>query len=132
MLTAALMILVLIGLVLSLFFAYVNVIPKNVLRFIAYIFLVISTIETVFIVWVVGYALSSDWTLWSLSFNDFWKEQLSAIYFIKEWFYTWFWNDFLDLLFVFLPAVVFLGIRTTFTTVLGFWALAVSRKPFSS
>ena len=77
---------------------------------------------------MVGYALSSDWTLWSLSFNDFWKEQLSAIYFIKEWFYTWFWNDFLDLLFVFLPAVVFLGIRTTFTTVLGFWALAVSRK----
>ena len=128
MLTAALVILVLIGLVLSLFFAYVNVIPKNVLRFIAYFFLVISTIETVFIVWVVGYALSSDWTLWSLSFNDFWKEQLSAIYFIKEWFYTWFWNDFLDLLFVFLPAVVFLGIRTTFSTVLGFWALAVSRK----
>ena len=128
MLTAALVILVLIGLVLSLFFAYVSVIPKNVLRFIAYFFLVISTIETVFIVWVVGYALSSDWTLWSLSFNDFWKEQLSAIYFIKEWFYTWFWNDFLDLLFVFLPAVVFLGIRTTFTTVLGFWALAVSRK----
>ena len=84
MLTAALVILVLIGLVLSLFFAYVNVIPKNVLRFIAYFFLVISTIETVFIVWVVGYALSSDWTLWSLSFNDFWKEQLSAIYFIKE------------------------------------------------
>ena len=128
MLTAALVILVLIGLVLSFFFAYVNVIPKNVLRFIAYFFLVISTIETVFIVWVVGYALSSDWTLWSLSFNNFWKEQLSAIYFIKEWFYTWFWNDFLDLLFVFLPAVVFLGIRTTFTTVLGFWALAVSRK----
>ncbi len=128
MLTAALVILVLIGLVLSLFFAYVNVIPKNVLRFIAYFLLVISTIETVFIIWVVGYALSSDWTLWSLSFNDFWKEQLSAIYFIKEWVYTWFWNDFLDLLFVFLPAVVFLGIRTTFTTVLGFWALAVSRK----
>ena len=128
MLTAALVILALIGLVLSLFLTYVNVIPKKVLRFIAYFFLVISTIETVFIVWVVGYALSSDWTLWSLSFNDFWKEQLSAIYFIKEWFYTWFWNDFLDLIFVFLPAVVFLGIRTTFTTVLGFWALAVSRK----
>ena len=128
MLMAALVILVLIGLVLSLFFAYVNVIPKNVLKFIAYFLLVISTIETVFIIWVAGYAFSSDWTLWSLSFNDFWKEQLSAIYFIKEWIYTWFWNDFLDLLFVFLPAVVFLGIRTTFTTVLGFWALAVSRK----
>ncbi len=128
MLTAAFVILALIGLVLSLFFVYVDVIPKSVLKFIAYFLLVISTIETVFIVWVVGYALSSDWTLWSLSFNDFWKEQLSAIYFIKEWIYTWFWNDFLDLLFVFLPAVVFLGIRTTFTTVLGFWALAVSRK----
>lgn len=128
MLTAAFVLLALIGLVLSLFFVYVDVIQKSVLKFIAYFLLVISTIETVFIVWVVGYALSSDWTLWSLSFNDFWKEQLSAIYFIKEWIYTWFWNDFLDLLFVFLPAVVFLGIRTTFTTVLGFWALAVSRK----
>lgn len=128
MLTAAFVILALIGLVLSLFFVYVDVIPKSVLKFIAYFLLVISTIETVFIVWVVGYALSSDWTVWSLSFNDFWKEQLSAIYFIKQWIYTWFWNDFLDLLFVFLPAVVFLGIRTTFTTVLGFWALAVSRK----
>lgn len=128
MLTAAFVIIALIGLVLSLFFVYVDVIPKSVLKFIAYFLLVISTIETVFIVWVVGYALSSDWTVWSLSFNDFWKEQLSAIYFIKQWIYTWFWNDFLDLLFVFLPAVVFLGIRTTFTTVLGFWALAVSRK----
>jgi hypothetical protein len=66
--------------------------------------------------------------LWSLSFDAFWREQLPAIYFIKEWLYSWIWNDFLNLFFVFMPAVVFLTIRTMLTTFLGIWALAASKR----
>ncbi len=77
--------------------------------------------------WVLVYIAISDWSLWGLSFDVFWREQLSVIYFIKEWLYSWFWNDVLNFFFVFLPAVVFLTLRTTITTVLGFWALAASK-----
>jgi len=80
------------------------------------------------LIWVLVFVAISDWSLWGLSFDDFWREQLSAIYFIKEWLYSWLWNDVLNLFFVFMPAVVFLTLRTTITTVLGFWALAASKR----
>ncbi len=54
--------------------------------------------------------------------------QLTAIYFVKQWLYTWFWNDLLDFFFVFTPAVVYLSVRTTLTSVLGFWLVAASKR----
>ena len=119
----------LIAMIIVLLVLYARRIPKNILRFLAILMLVISTIESALIVWVLVYVWNSDWTLWSLSFNDFWKEQLTFIYFIKEWLYTWFWNDFLNFLFAFLPALVFLLVRTMFTTVIGVWFLKLSRQP---
>ena len=101
---------------------------KQFLKVFGYFFLSVSFIETLILFWIFVYVAISDCTLWNLSFDTFWREQLSALYFLKEWLYSWLWNDLLNLFFVFLPAVVFLTLRTTITTVLGFWALAASKR----
>ena len=116
------------GLVIYLLVSNVDYIPKQFLKFLGYFLLCASSVELLILFWVLVYIAISDWSLWSLSFDVFWREQLTGIYFIKEWLYFWFWNDFLNLFFVFLPAVVFLTLRTTITTVLGFWALAASKR----
>ena len=128
MLAAAITIIALVGTITFVFVRYADSWPKPFLRTVGYLFLIVSTIELIILFWVLGYVAISDWSLWGLSFDAFWKEQLSAIYFIKEWLFTWFWNDLLNLLFVFLPAVVFITLRTIFTTFLGFWALAASKE----
>ena len=116
------------GLVIYLLVSNVDSIPKQFLKFLGYFLLCASSVELLILFWVLVYIAISDWSLWSLSFDVFWREQLTAIYFIKGWLYSWFWNDFLNLFFVFLPAVVFLTLRTTITTVLGFWALTASKR----
>ena len=116
------------GLVIYLLVSNADSIPKQFLKFLGYFLLCASSVELLILFWVLVYIAISDWSLWSLSFDVFWREQLTAIYFIKEWLYSWFWNDFLNLFFVFLPAVVFLTLRTTITTVLGFWALTASKR----
>jgi len=127
MLVAGLVTVVFVGLVIYLLVSNKGSLSKTFLKFLGYFLICVSTIELLILFWVLIYVAVSDWTLWSLSFNAFWREQLSAIYFIKEWLYSWLWNDLLNLFFVFMPAVVFLTFRTTITTVLGFWALAASR-----
>ncbi len=128
MLVAGIVAIVGFGLVIYLLVSNVDSIPKQFLKFLGYFLLCASSVELLILFWVLVYIAISDWSLWSLSFDVFWREQLTAIYFIKEWLYSWFWNDFLNLFFVFLPAVVFLTLRTTITTVLGFWALTASKR----
>ncbi len=128
MLVAGLVVIAFGGLVIFLLVSNVDSLPKPFLKFFGYFLICISSVELLILFWVLVYIAISDWSLWSLSFDVFWREQLSAIYFIKEWLYSWLWNDLLNLFFVFLPAVVFLTLRTTITTVLGFWALAASKR----
>ena len=128
MLVAGMVAIAFVGLVIFLLVSSVDSLSKPFLRFLGVFLLCASSIELLILFWVLVYIAISDWSLWSLSFDAFWREQLSAIYFIKEWLYSWFWNDVLNFFFVFLPAVVFLTLRTTITTVLGFWALAASKR----
>ncbi len=128
MLVAGMVTIAFVGLVIFLLVRSVDSLSKPFLRFLGVFLLCASSIELLILFWVLVYIAVSDWSLWSLSFDAFWREQLSAIYFIKEWLYSWFWNDVLNFFFVFLPAVVFLTLRTTITTVLGFWALAASKR----
>jgi len=128
MLIAGIVVIVFAGTLIFLLVSNVDSIPKPFLGILGYFLILVSTIELAFLIWVLVYVWITPWTLWGLSFDAFWREQLSFIYFIKVWLYSWFWNDLLNLFFVFLPAVVFLTIRTTITTVLGFWALAASRR----
>ena len=117
-----------VGLILFLFVRYAARIPRPWLKALGHLLLYVSVVETVLIIWILVYVWNTDWTWWSLSFNDFWREQLAPIYFIKEWLYSWVWNDMLDVVFVFLPALVFLVVRTTFTTCLGLWSLNLARR----
>jgi hypothetical protein len=117
-----------LGLVIFLLVSNVDSLSRQFLRGIGYFLLFVSSLELLVLFWVLVYIAISDWSLWGLSFDAFWREQLSAIYFIKEWLYSWLWNDLLNFFFVFLPAVVFLTVRTIITTVLGFWALTESKK----
>ncbi len=128
MLVAGMVTIAFAGLVIFLLVSSVDSLSKPFLRFLGVFLLCASSIELLILFWVLVYIAISDWSLWGLSFDVFWREQLSAIYFIKEWLYSWFWNDVLNFFFVFLPAVVFLTLRTTITTVLGFWALAASKR----
>ncbi|MDH3378793.1 MAG: hypothetical protein OEQ39_17855, partial [Gammaproteobacteria bacterium] len=128
MLVAGMAGLVFLGLVIFLLVSNVDSLSRQFLSGLGYFLLVVSTLELLVLFWVLVYIAISDWSLWGLSFDAFWREQLSAIYFIKEWLYSWLWNDLLNFFFVFLPAVVFLTLRTIITTVLGFWALAASKK----
>ena len=128
MFVAGLVVIVFAGVLIFLLVSNVDVIPRPFLRILGYLLLGGGTIELLLLFWVLGYVVVSDWSLWSLSLDAFWREQLAGLYFIKTWLYTWFWNDLLNLFLVFLPAVVFLALRTTITTLLGLWALAASRK----
>jgi hypothetical protein len=128
MLVAGMVGIAFLGLVIYLLVSNVDSLSKRFLRIIGYFLLCVSALELLILSWVLVYVAISDWSLWSLSFDAFWREQLSAIYFIKEWLYSWLWNDLLNFFFVFLPAVVFLTLRTIITTVLGFWALTESKK----
>ena len=128
MLVAGMVTIAFVGLVIFLLVRSVDSLSKRFLRFLGVFLLCASSIELLILFWVLVYIAISDWSLWSLSFDVFWREQLSAIYFIKEWLYSWFWNDLLNFFFVFLPAVVFLTLRTTITTVIGLWALAASNR----
>ena len=127
MLVAAVVLVAFVSLVLAMIYLYAPGFPSGVLSVLGKFFLLVSSIETLFIVWILVFVFQSEWSLWGLSFNEFWKEQLAFIYFIKEWLYSWFWNDLLNLVLEFLPAVVFLSMRTIVTTVLGIWFLKLSR-----
>ena len=128
MLVAGLVAVTFVGLAIYWLVSNEDSLPRRFLKFLGFFLIFVSAIELLVLIWVLVFVATSDWSLWGLSFDDFWREQLSAIYFIKEWLYSWLWNDLLNLFFVFMPAVVFLTLRTTITTVLGFWALAASKK----
>jgi len=129
LLVTGLVVIAIVGLLVFLLVSNADTLPRTFLSFLGYLFLSVSFIELVLLFWILITIWISPWTLWSLSFSDFWREQLPAFYFIKVCLYAWLWNDLLNLMFVFLPAVVFLSIRTTFTTVIGFWALSAARRP---
>jgi len=128
MLVTGLVAIAIVVLGIFLLFFIAGSLPNPFQKYVGYFFLFVSAVELLILFWVVIYAAISEWTMWSLSFADFWKEQLTPVYFIKEWVYSWLWNDFLDIFLVFLPAVVFLTLRTAFTTYLGFWTLAASKR----
>jgi hypothetical protein len=117
-----------LALLMYLLISNISALPKFLLKYLGYFLLFISALELLLLIWVLIFIGLSDWTLWGLSFNDFWKEQLSAIYPIKLWLYSWLWNDLLDFFWELLPAIVFLTFRTSITTILGILSLTESKK----
>ena len=85
MIVAGVSLVVLVALILGLLIRYAFLIPRQALKFLGRFLLVVSTLETMLIVWILVYVWQYDLSLWDLSFNDFWKEQLTSLYFLKEW-----------------------------------------------
>ena len=127
MFVAAFTALVLVGLVIFALVRNADSLPKPFLKFLGYYLLAGSTIELLLLGWVVIYIAFGD-ASWGLSTNEFWKQQLSGVYFVKEWLYSWVWNDMLNFFLASLPASLFLAIRTTITPLVGLWALSASRR----
>ena len=127
MFVAAFTVLVLTGLVIFALVRNAESLPKSFLKFLGYYLLAGSTLELLLLGWVVIYIAFGD-ASWGLSINEFWKQQLSGIYFVKEWLYSWVWNDMLNFFLAYLPAILFLAMRTTATTLVGLWALSASRR----
>jgi len=126
MFVAAFTVLVLVGLLLFALVRNANSLPKSFLKFLGYFLLSGSTLELLVLGWVVVCIAFGD-VSWGLSMNEFWKQELSGIYFVKEWLYSWVWNDALNFFLAYLPAILFLAMRTTATTLVGLWALSASR-----
>jgi len=101
MLVAGMVAIAFFGLVIFLLVISVDSLPKQFLKVLGYFLLCASSVELLILFWVLAYIAISEWSLWSLSFDVFWREQLSAIYFIKVWLYSWFWNDLLNFFFVY-------------------------------
>jgi hypothetical protein len=127
MFVAGFIALVFAGLLIFALVSNADSLPKSFLRFLGYFLLAGSMIELFLLAWVVVYVVFAD-APWNLSMNAFWKQQLSGIYFVKVWLYTWAWNDMLNFFLAYLPAILFLAIRTTATTLVGVWALSASRR----
>ena len=127
MFVAASIALVLVGLIIFALVRSADLLPKAFLKYLGYFLLAGSTLELFLLAWGVIYIAFGD-ASWGLSTNEFWKQQLSGIYFIKEWLYSWAWNDLLNFFLAYLPAIVFLAIRTTGTSLMGLWALSASRR----
>ena len=127
MFVAAFAVLVLAGLVIFALVRNADSLPKSFLKFLGYYLLAGSTIELLLLGWAVIYIAFGD-ASWDLSTNEFWKQQLSDIYFVKEWLYSWVWNDMLNVFLAYLPAILFLARRTTVSTLVGLWALSASRQ----
>ena len=127
MFVAAFAVLVLAGLVIFALVRNADSLPKSFLKFLGYYLLAGSTIELLLLGWAVIYIAFGD-ASWDLSTNEFWKQQLSDIYFVKEWLYSWVWNGMLNFFLAYLPAILFLARRTTVSTLVGLWALSASRQ----
>jgi hypothetical protein len=127
MFVAALVGLALVG---SLIFAlvhYADSLPKPFLSFFGYFLLVGSVIELFLLAWVLAYIVFGG-APWDISTNEFWRVKLSRIYFVKQWLYSWAWNDMLNFFLGYLPALFFLSLRTIGTTLVGLWSLAAARR----
>ena len=89
-------------------------------------FLVFTTpIQIFFCLWVYSFLLSPEYSLLSFSTADFFD--LTFFKPIKTWFYSWFWNAFLDFVWS-LPAALISTLKLVINTWLGFWLLPIAKN----
>ncbi len=96
---------------------------KTFLIGLAYFLIYTTPIGVGFTLWIYWEIVASDHTFWSLSMNIFLIDHLE---FLRDWLYSWFWNDWLDFWWA-LPAAILSTVKLTINTVLGFWLLPVAK-----
>ncbi len=97
---------------------------KSVLWF-AYFLVYTTPIQLFFCFWVYSFLFSAEYSLLSFSTAEF--MDLTFLKPIKIWFYSWFWNDFLNLLWS-LPAAIMVTLKLIINTWLGIWLLPIAKR----
>jgi hypothetical protein len=95
---------------------------NTLLKIIAYFCIGTTPIQIIVVLWGIQVVISSDYGIFSLSNIEFIKNYLSLVIPIVDWFYSWFWNAWLDFVFS-LPLILSQTLKAIFSTWLGFWIL---------
>ena len=92
------------------------------LKIIAYFCIATTPIQILVVIWGIQIVLSSDYEILSLSNIEFIKNYLALVLPLVEWFYSWFWNAWLDFV-LSLPLILSQTFKAIVSTWLGFWIL---------
>ena len=95
---------------------------NTLLKIIAYFCIATTPIQILVVIWGIQIVLSSDYGILSLSNIEFIKNFLALVLPVVEWFYSWFWNVWLDFV-LSLPLILSQTFKAIVSTWLGFWIL---------
>ena len=95
---------------------------NTLLKIIAYFCIGTTPIQIIVVLWGIQVVISSDYGIFSLSNIEFIKNYLTLVIPIVDWFYSWFWNAWLDFVFS-LPLILSQTLKAIVSTWLGFWIL---------
>jgi hypothetical protein len=92
------------------------------LKIIAYFCIATTPIQVIVVLWGIQVVLSSDYEVLTLSNIEFIKNHFTLLLPIVDWFYSWFWNAWLNFVFS-LPLILSQTFKAIVSTWLGFWLL---------
>ena len=95
---------------------------KIPLKIIAYFCIATTPIQILVVLWGIQVVLTSNYEVISLSQIEFINTHLTFLLPIVEWFYSWFWNAWLDFVFS-LPLIIVQTFKSIVSTWLGLWLL---------
>ena len=95
---------------------------NTLLKIIAYFCIGTTPIQIIVVLWGIQVVISSDYGIFSFYNIEFIKNYLTLVIPIVDWFYSWFWNAWLDFVFS-LPLILSQSLKAIFSTWLGFWIL---------
>ena len=89
------------------------------LKGLAYLFIYTTPIQIGFLIWILVIIFTSDFSLMSLSTNDFLSLKIP---WLKDWIYSWFWNVWLNFWWGF-PAFIMVSLKTLLNYLIGIWLM---------
>ena len=92
------------------------------LKIIAYFCIATTPIQIIIVLWGIQIVFSSDYGIFTLSNIEFINNYFILLLPIVDWFYSWFWNIWLNFVFS-LPLILSQTLKAIISTWLGFWLL---------
>ncbi len=92
------------------------------LKIIAYFCIATTPIQIIIVLWGIQIVFSSDYGIFTLSNIEFINNYFILLLPIVNWFYSWFWNVWLNFVFS-LPLILSQTFKAIISTWLGFWLL---------
>ena len=95
---------------------------KTFLKIIAYFCIGTTPFQIFVVLWGIQIVFLTEYSLFSLSNIEFIVNYLIILIPIVDWFYSWFWNFWLDFIFS-LPLILSQTFKAVVSSWLGFWLL---------